>query len=97
MTEHAIKVRHLRGRFGDAESNRAECSCGWIGGHHTGRTAESAARRDGRRHLHDQRPLRLDHPEIEVAAQFRHALRSIPRRAGIRDIQLPYACELVVW
>jgi anti-anti-sigma regulatory factor len=53
--EHVIHVRDLRQRFGDPEICCAECSCGWSGGSHTGRTAERSARREATLHVDAER------------------------------------------
>ena len=49
--EHVINIRDLRQRFGDPEVRCAECSCGWSGASHTGRTAERSARREATLHV----------------------------------------------
>jgi anti-anti-sigma factor len=53
--EHVINVRDLRQRFGDPEICSAECSCGWTGAAHTGRTAERSARREATLHIDQER------------------------------------------
>jgi anti-anti-sigma factor len=53
--EHVINIRDLRQRFGDPEIRSAECSCGWRGGSHTGRTAERSARREATLHVDQER------------------------------------------
>jgi anti-anti-sigma regulatory factor len=53
--EHVINVRDLRQRFGDPETCAAECSCGWSGTSHTGRTAERSARREATLHIDEER------------------------------------------
>jgi anti-anti-sigma regulatory factor len=53
--EHVIHIRDLRQRFGDPELCSAECSCGWTGGQHTGRTAERSARREATVHVDAER------------------------------------------
>ncbi|HET6173707.1 MAG TPA: STAS domain-containing protein [Gaiellales bacterium] len=53
--EHEIHIRDLRLRFGDPELRAAECSCGWVGGTHTGRTAERSARREATLHVDGER------------------------------------------
>jgi anti-anti-sigma regulatory factor len=53
--EHEIHVRDLRQRFGDPEVRSAQCSCGWTGGSHTGRTAERSARREATLHVDQER------------------------------------------
>jgi anti-anti-sigma factor len=53
--EHSIQIKDLRERFGDPEVRAAQCSCGWSGETHTGRTAERVARRDGTRHVDEER------------------------------------------
>jgi anti-anti-sigma factor len=53
--EHVIHIRDLRQRFGDPEVRSAECSCGWSGGAHTGRTAERSARREATLHVDQER------------------------------------------
>jgi anti-anti-sigma factor len=53
--EHAIHIRDLRLRFGDPEVRAAECSCGWSGESHTGRTAERSARREATLHVDRER------------------------------------------
>jgi anti-anti-sigma factor len=53
--EHVIHIRDLRQRFGDPEIRSAECSCGWMGGSHTGRTAERSARREATLHVDQER------------------------------------------
>jgi anti-anti-sigma factor len=53
--EHVIHIRDLRLRFGDPEVRAAECSCGWSGGSHTGRTAERSARREATLHVDSER------------------------------------------
>jgi anti-anti-sigma factor len=53
--EHVIHIRDLRLRFGDPEIRAAECSCGWSGDSHTGRTAERSARREATLHVDGQR------------------------------------------
>jgi hypothetical protein len=53
--EHAIRMRDLRKKFGDPEARAAECSCGWVGETQTGRSAERAARRDGKIHVDQYR------------------------------------------
>jgi anti-anti-sigma factor len=53
--EHEIHIRDLRERFGDPEVCAAECSCGWVGSSHTGRTAERSARREATLHVDGER------------------------------------------
>jgi anti-anti-sigma factor len=53
--EHVINIRDLRQRFGDPEICAAECSCGWTGGSHSGRTAERSARREATLHIDQER------------------------------------------
>jgi anti-anti-sigma factor len=53
--EHVIHIRDLRLRFGDPEVCAAECSCGWTGESHTGRTAERSARREATLHVDRER------------------------------------------
>ncbi|MDP9258942.1 MAG: STAS domain-containing protein [Actinomycetota bacterium] len=53
--EHVIHIRDLRQRFGDPEICSAECSCGWSGASHTGRTAERSARREATLHVDQER------------------------------------------
>jgi hypothetical protein len=53
--EHVIHIRDLRQRFGDPEIRSAECSCGWTGDSHTGRTAERSARREATLHVDEER------------------------------------------
>jgi anti-anti-sigma factor len=53
--EHVINIRDLRQRFGDPEVRSAECSCGWTGESHTGRTAERSARREATLHVDQER------------------------------------------
>jgi anti-anti-sigma factor len=53
--EHVIHIRDLRLRFGDPEVRSAECSCGWSGEAHTGRTAERSARREATLHVDRER------------------------------------------
>jgi anti-anti-sigma factor len=53
--EHVIHIRDLRLRFGDPEVRAAECSCGWTGESHTGRTAERSARREATLHVDQER------------------------------------------
>jgi len=53
--EHVIHIRDLRLRFGDPEVRAAECSCGWTGESHTGRTAERSARRAATLHVDQER------------------------------------------
>lgn len=53
MSEHVIRLRDLRERFGDADAAGAECSCGWQGTAYRGRLAWSEARREGARHSDD--------------------------------------------
>jgi anti-anti-sigma factor len=53
--EHVIHIRDLRQRFGDPEVCAAECSCGWSGASHTGRTAERSARREATLHVYQER------------------------------------------
>jgi anti-anti-sigma factor len=53
--EHVINIRDLRLRFGDPEVRSAECSCGWSGEAHTGRTAERSARREATLHVDRER------------------------------------------
>jgi anti-anti-sigma factor len=53
--EHVILIRDLRQRFGDPEIRSAQCSCGWTGGSHTGRTAERSARREATLHVDQER------------------------------------------
>jgi anti-anti-sigma factor len=53
--EHEIHIRDLRQRFGDPEVCAAECSCGWTGEAHTGRTAERSARREATLHVDRER------------------------------------------
>jgi anti-anti-sigma factor len=53
--EHVIHVRDLRLRFGDPELRAAECSCGWSGEAHSGRTAERSARREATLHVDSER------------------------------------------
>jgi len=53
--EHVIHIRDLRLRFGDPEVRAAECSCGWTGESHTGRTAERSARREATLHVDSER------------------------------------------
>jgi anti-anti-sigma factor len=53
--EHVINIRDLRQRFGDPEICSAECSCGWSGSSHTGRTAERSARREATLHIDEER------------------------------------------
>jgi anti-anti-sigma regulatory factor len=53
--EHVINIRDLRQRFGDPEICSAECSCGWSGASHTGRTAERSARREATLHVDQER------------------------------------------
>jgi len=55
--EHVINIRDLRERFGDPELCSPECSCGWTGGSHTGRTAERSARREATLHIDEARRL----------------------------------------
>jgi anti-anti-sigma factor len=55
--EHVIHVRDLRERFGDPELCSPECSCGWVGGSHSGRTAERSARREATLHIDEARRL----------------------------------------
>jgi anti-anti-sigma factor len=54
-TEHVIQIRDLRLRFGDPDLHAAECSCGWRGEAHTGRTAERSARREATLHVDGER------------------------------------------
>jgi anti-anti-sigma factor len=49
-TEHVVRIRDLRARFGDAESFAAECSCGWSGERHAGENAKRAVRQEARLH-----------------------------------------------
>jgi anti-anti-sigma factor len=53
--EHSIQVKDRRLRFGDPDACAAQCSCGWSGETHTGRTAGRLARRDGRQHVDEER------------------------------------------
>jgi hypothetical protein len=53
--EHVVHIRDLRQRFGDPEVCAAECSCGWSGAAHTGRTAERSARREATLHVDQER------------------------------------------
>ena len=53
--EHVIHIRDLRLRFGDPELRAAECSCGWSGEAHAGRTAERSARREATLHVDSER------------------------------------------
>jgi anti-anti-sigma regulatory factor len=55
--EHVINVRDMRERFGDPELCSPECSCGWTGGSHSGRTAERSARREATLHIDEARRL----------------------------------------
>jgi anti-anti-sigma factor len=54
-TEHVINIRDLRLRFGDPDLHAAECSCGWRGESHVGRTAERSARREATLHIDGER------------------------------------------
>lgn len=54
-TEHVINIRDLRLRFGDPDLHAAECSCGWRGEPHSGRTAERSARREATLHVDGER------------------------------------------
>ena len=54
-SEHVINIRDLRLRFGDPELHAAECSCGWRGEAHAGRTAERSARREATLHVDSER------------------------------------------
>ena len=53
--EHVIHIRDLRLRFGDPDLHAAECSCGWRGEVHAGRTAERSARREATLHVDSER------------------------------------------
>ena len=53
--EHVIHIRDVRLRFGDPDLHAAECSCGWRGETHAGRTAERSARREATLHVDRER------------------------------------------
>ena len=53
---HEIRVRDLRGRFGDPETYVAECACGWIGEPRSGLIPDRVARRDGVAHVQGHLP-----------------------------------------
>jgi len=54
-TQHSVKVRDLRARFGEPDAFAAQCSCGWTGERREGLTAAREARRDGRVHAESAR------------------------------------------
>ena len=53
--DHVIHIRDVRLRFGDPDLHAAECSCGWRGEVHAGRTAERSARREATLHVDSER------------------------------------------
>jgi len=57
-TEHVVRIRDLRARFGDPESFAAECSCGWSGEPHSGENAKRGVRHEARLHT-DTRAARV--------------------------------------